>query len=86
MEGRQGLVLAPAGSPPNPIAQVQARFRELEGGFRAWLARQSMPVEAAVVTATSAAQGAAIGGLMGTLTSDLTSAFPAPPPQAAAEI
>ncbi|KAG1331653.1 chloroplastic import inner membrane translocase subunit HP30-2 [Cocos nucifera] len=83
MEGRQGLVLAPAGSPPNPIAQVQARFRELEGGFRAWLARQSMPVEAAVVTATSAAQGAAIGGLMGTLTSDLTSAFPAPPPQAA---
>ncbi|XP_008811009.2 chloroplastic import inner membrane translocase subunit HP30-2-like [Phoenix dactylifera] len=83
MEGRQGLVLAPAGSPPNPIAQVQARFKELEGGFRAWLARQSMPVEAAVVTATSAAQGAAIGGLMGTLTSDLTSAFPAPPPQAA---
>ncbi|KAF9608903.1 hypothetical protein IFM89_012071, partial [Coptis chinensis] len=52
-------------------------------GFRAWLAKQSLPVEATVVTATSAVQGATIGGFMGTLTSDVTSAFPTPPPEAA---
>lgn len=67
----------------NPIEQLQARFKELEAGFRAWLAKQSLPVEVAVVTATSAAQGAAIGGFMGTLTNDVSSSIPTPPPQAA---
>lgn len=66
-------------SPENPIKQLQLKFKELEVGFRAWLAKQSLPVEAAVVTATSAAQGAAIGGLMGTLTGDISSSFPTPP-------
>lgn len=66
----------------NPIAQLQTKYKELETGFKSWLAKQSLPVEAAVVTFTSAAQGAAIGGFMGTLTNDLSSAFPTPPPNA----
>lgn len=67
----------------NPIEQIQARFKELETGFRLWLSKQSLPVEAAVVTTTSAAQGAAIGAFMGTLTADASSTFPTPPPNAA---
>ncbi|PKA54723.1 hypothetical protein AXF42_Ash000558 [Apostasia shenzhenica] len=82
MDGRQGVMVAqPVAA--NPIAQLHARFKDLEAGFRSWLAKQPLPVEASVVTATGAAQGAAIGGLMGTLTSDMASTFPSPPPQAA---
>ena len=77
-EGKQGVMVVAQ----NPIAQLQARFKNLENGFRAWLAKQTLPVEATVVTATSAAQGAAIGAFMGTLMNDATSAFPTPPPQA----
>ncbi|KAG8381636.1 hypothetical protein BUALT_Bualt06G0142200 [Buddleja alternifolia] len=66
----------------NPIAVVQAKFKEVEIRFRAWLAKQSLPVEAAVVTTTSAAQGAAIGAFMGTLTGDASSLI-SPPPNAA---
>lgn len=66
----------------NPIEQLQARFKELESGFKGWLAKQSLPVEAAVVTLTSGAQGAAIGAFMGTLTNDVSSSLPTPPPQA----
>ncbi|CAI9762541.1 unnamed protein product [Fraxinus pennsylvanica] len=62
----------------NPIAVVQAKFKELESVFKGWLAKQSLPVEAAVVTTTSAAQGAAIGAFMGTLTGDSTSLFTPP--------
>ncbi|URE39079.1 Tim17/Tim22/Tim23/Pmp24 family [Musa troglodytarum] len=79
----RSMVLAPPASPPNPIALAQAHIKELETSFRAWLAKQSMAVEAAVVTATNAAQGAAIGGLLGTLTSDVSSALPASTPNAA---
>ncbi|KAJ6834723.1 uncharacterized protein M6B38_333365 [Iris pallida] len=78
-----GAVVATGPPPPfspNPVVQLQARFKELETGFRSWLAKQPLAVEAAVVTATSGAQGAAIGGLMGTLTSD---AAAIPPPSAA---
>lgn len=67
----------------NPIQQVQARMKELENGFRTWLSKQSLPVEAAVVTATSSVQGAAIGAFMGSLTNDAASSIPKPPPQAA---
>ncbi|KAF8379856.1 hypothetical protein HHK36_029305 [Tetracentron sinense] len=76
-DGRQGVL-----PPQNPIANMQARFKDLENGFRDWLSKQSLLVEAAVVTATSAAQGAAIGAIMGTLTGDVSSTFPNPPPQA----
>lgn len=67
----------------NPIEHLQTRFKELENGFRLWLAKQSLPVEAAVVTATGAAQGSAIGLLMGTLAPDASSTFATAPPQAA---
>lgn len=83
-QGKQGVMAAPKliAQQQNPIEQLQARFKELESGFRAWLAKQSLPVEAAIVTATSAAQGAAIGAFMGTLTNDVSSSLPNPPPQA----
>ncbi|KAF5178952.1 mitochondrial import inner membrane translocase subunit TIM22-like [Thalictrum thalictroides] len=74
-----GLVVKGMVAPPNPIAQLQLRFKDLESNFHSWLSKQSLAVEAAVVTATSAVQGAAIGGFMGTLTSDVTAAFPTPP-------
>ncbi|RDY07309.1 hypothetical protein CR513_08590 [Mucuna pruriens] len=79
-QGKQGIMVAPQSQ--NPIEQLQARFKELENGFRLWLSKQSLPVEAAVVTTTSAAQGAAIGAFMGTLTADASSTFPTPPPNA----
>ncbi|XXG47220.1 hypothetical protein AAC387_Pa02g1898 [Persea americana] len=83
MEGRQSVVeISKTMPPPNPLTQLQTRFKELETGFKAWLTKQSLPVEATVVTATSAVQGAAIGAFMGTLTSDISSPFPSPPPQA----
>lgn len=83
-ERKKGLMLAKV-SPhqlQNPIEQLQTRFKELENGFKLWLSKQSLPVEAAVVTATSAAQGAAIGAFMGTLTNEASSSFPTPPPDA----
>ncbi|XP_043692596.1 chloroplastic import inner membrane translocase subunit HP30-2-like [Telopea speciosissima] len=84
MEGRQGVMEVSKGlPPPNPIAQLQTRYKDLEVGFRVWLAKQSLPVEAAVVTVTSAVQGAAIGAIMGTLTNDVSSSFPNPSSQAA---
>lgn len=66
----------------NPIALVQFKLKEVETRFRGWLAKQSLPVEAAVVTVTSGAQGAAIGAFMGTLTGDASSLI-TPPPNAA---
>ncbi|KAF7830823.1 chloroplastic import inner membrane translocase subunit HP30-2-like [Senna tora] len=92
-QGKSGVLVA-KGLPhqfQNPIEHLQARFKDLENGFRLWLAKQSLPVEAAVVTTTSAAQGAAIGVFMGTLSPDASSAFPTPPqaslnPQAMASL
>lgn len=63
----------------NPLVEIQAKFRELEWGFKDWLSKQSIPVEAAVVTFTSGVQGAAIGALMGTFTNDASTSFPTPP-------
>ncbi|KAL8519659.1 hypothetical protein ACS0TY_010555 [Phlomoides rotata] len=63
----------------NPIAVVQAKFKEVEIRFKSWLAKQSLPVEAAVVTVTSGAQGAAIGAFMGTLSGDASSLVTPPP-------
>lgn len=85
VEGKQEelVVHAPKDLMHNPITQFQTKYKELENGFKVWLAKQSLPVEAAVVTVTSAAQGAAIGGFMGTLTNDVASSFPAAPPPGA---
>ncbi|KAK2634939.1 hypothetical protein Ddye_029731 [Dipteronia dyeriana] len=66
----------------NPVQVVQAKLKELEIGFKSWLAKQSLPVEAAVVTLTSAAQGAVIGAIMGNITNDISSTIPTPPPPA----
>ncbi|KAI3721052.1 hypothetical protein L2E82_32055 [Cichorium intybus] len=79
-EGKQGVLVV---GHHNPVTQLQAKYKELETGFKDWLAKQSLPVEAAIVTATSSLQGAAIGGLMGTFTNDLSSSLPAPPPPGA---
>lgn len=80
-EGKQGAMVVemPNSSNQNPIVQLQNKFKELEIGFKGWLSKQSIPVEAAVVTATSGLQGAAIGGFMGTLTQDVSSSMPIPP-------
>ncbi|KAI3982248.1 hypothetical protein MKX01_026221 [Papaver californicum] len=81
MEGRKQegrtMVLIPPNN--NPITVIQTKYKELEIGFRGWLTKQSLPVEAAVVTITSSIQGAAIGGFMGTLTNDASSVLPTPP-------
>lgn len=58
---------------------MQAKLKEMELKFKGWLAKQSLPVEAAVVTATSAIQGAAIGAFMGTLTGDGNGLLMPPP-------
>ncbi|KAH6813622.1 Mitochondrial import inner membrane translocase subunit Tim17/Tim22/Tim23 family protein [Perilla frutescens var. frutescens] len=71
-----------ANSQQNPVALVQVKLKEVEVKFKGWLAKQTLPVEAAVVTATSAIQGAAIGAFMGTLTGD-GSGLIMPPPNAA---
>ncbi|KAJ4900502.1 Mitochondrial import inner membrane translocase subunit Tim17/Tim22/Tim23 family protein [Raphanus sativus] len=55
----------------NPIQQLQVKFKEAETGFKAWLSKQKLPVEAAVVTAMGGVQGAFIGGLMGTLSPEM---------------
>ncbi|KAL1290597.1 hypothetical protein HN51_059236 [Arachis hypogaea] len=83
-QGKQGVMVAKVLPQhlQNPIEQLQGRFKELETRFRVWLSRQSLAVEAAVVTTTSAAQGAAIGAFMGTLTADSAATFPTPPPNA----
>ncbi|OMO95142.1 hypothetical protein CCACVL1_05546 [Corchorus capsularis] len=90
MEGgkERGMVFR---MPQNTFRQLQVKYKELENGFKAWLAKQSLPVEAAVVTAATAIQGAAIGGFMGTLTNDFSSTLPTPPqgslnPQAMASL
>ncbi|KAJ8763068.1 hypothetical protein K2173_023273 [Erythroxylum novogranatense] len=64
----------------NPIEELQVKYKELENGFKTWLSQQSLPVEAAIVTATSSIQGAAIGAFMGTLTNDVSSTLQTPTP------
>ncbi|ESQ45582.1 hypothetical protein EUTSA_v10010930mg [Eutrema salsugineum] len=55
----------------NPVQQLQVKFKEVEVGFKTWLSKQSLPVEAAVVSTMSGVQGAFIGGLMGTLSPEM---------------
>ncbi|KAK7353461.1 hypothetical protein VNO80_18908 [Phaseolus coccineus] len=70
---KQGIMVASQAQ--NPIKQFQARFKELENGFQLWLPKQSLAVEAAVVTATDAAHGVVIGAFLGTLTANAPSAL-----------
>ncbi|KAK4277672.1 hypothetical protein QN277_015633 [Acacia crassicarpa] len=82
-QGKAGVAVANVMPPQlkNPIEHLQLRFKDLENGFRLWLSKQSLPVEAAVVSTTGAAQGAAIGAFMATFAPDASS-IPTPPPQA----
>ncbi|VAH56044.1 unnamed protein product [Triticum turgidum subsp. durum] len=54
----------------NPLEEWSGRVRALEAGFRAWMAKQPIHVEAVVTTAAGAVQGGALGGLMGSITAD----------------
>ncbi|XP_051121289.1 chloroplastic import inner membrane translocase subunit HP30-2 isoform X1 [Andrographis paniculata] len=53
----------------SPIARVQARVKDVNHCFKGWLAQQPLPVEAAVVSTTSAAIGAFMGTVVGMTTS-----------------
>ncbi|KAJ0650794.1 putative mitochondrial import inner membrane translocase subunit TIM22 [Helianthus annuus] len=61
----------------NPITYLETKHNELRNGFKGWLAKQSLPVEAAVVTLTGAAKGAIFGGFTGAFAKDSSTA---PPP------
>ncbi|AQK71387.1 Mitochondrial import inner membrane translocase subunit Tim17/Tim22/Tim23 family protein [Zea mays] len=64
----------------NPLEEWSGRVKAIEAGFRAWMAKQPIQIEAAVTTAVGAVQGGALGGLMGSLTADGGSPFPIPQP------
>nr|AGT16912.1 SAM domain family protein [Saccharum hybrid cultivar R570] len=64
----------------NPLEEWSGRVKAIEAGFRAWMAKQPIHIEAAVATAVGAVQGGALGGLMGSLTADGGSPFPMPQP------
>lgn len=78
---KQGTIVIGIPLQQNPVTQIQTKLKEIETGFKSWLSKQSIAVEAAVVTATGAFQGAAIGGLMGTLSG--ATAVPTTPPGSA---
>lgn len=80
-DGKQGKMVTGIPVHQNPLTQIQTKLKEVETSFKSWLSKQSIAVEAAVVTATGAAQGAAIGGLMGTFSG--ATAVPPPPPGSA---
>ena len=64
----------------NPLEEWSGHVKAIEAGFRAWMAKQPIHIEAAVATAVGAVQGGALGGLMGSLTADGGSPFPMPQP------
>lgn len=74
------------------LVQVQAKYSEIEGKVKAWVAKQPPAVEVAVISAASALQGGVIGGLMGTFTADMAENMPNPTavagmtPDAAAQV
>ncbi|KAL0738563.1 hypothetical protein Bca4012_014773 [Brassica carinata] len=68
---KKGETMAVMSLQQNPIQQFQVKFKEAETGFKSWLSKQKLPVEAAVVTAMGGVQGAFIGGLMGTLSPEM---------------
>lgn len=79
MEKGNEKVMSLVQLPPKAIKDVQFKLKELENGYKSWLAKQSLAVEAAVVTATTAINGAAIGAFLGVMTQELTSSLPTPP-------
>eukprot|EP00270_Netrium_digitus_P011723 TRINITY_DN373_c0_g1_i1.p1 TRINITY_DN373_c0_g1~~TRINITY_DN373_c0_g1_i1.p1 ORF type:complete len:238 (-),score=58.54 TRINITY_DN373_c0_g1_i1:192-905(-) len=61
------------------LEKLQLKVKEIDTRIKAWVSRQSAPVEVAVVTIGSGMQGAVIGALMGSLTADVAANVPAPP-------
>lgn len=45
----------------NPLIELAIKYKEFDTFFKKWLAKQSVPMEAAIVTALNAAHGAAQG-------------------------
>lgn len=85
MEQGKGVVMVqqnPLQAVNTKVNQLQLSLKQLESNFKAWLAKQPLAVEAAIVTLTSATQGAVIGGIMGTITGDMAANMPVPPPNA----
>ncbi|GKU88919.1 hypothetical protein SLEP1_g3128 [Rubroshorea leprosula] len=79
MEGgkEHGVIVAKFAPPQqNLIEQLQVKYKELEKGFQAWLAEQTLPVETVVNSAINGAQGAAMGYFMGILTKDVSTSIP----------
>ncbi|KAM7268865.1 hypothetical protein ACFE04_011031 [Oxalis oulophora] len=77
--GKQVLAMITMEKEEDPIKQIKLKFKQIEFGFKSWLSKQSLPVEAAVVTLTAGLQGAAMGAIMGTITRDVSSSIPTPP-------
>ncbi|GLU05086.1 hypothetical protein SLE2022_222050 [Rubroshorea leprosula] len=76
--GKEHGVIVAKFSPPQQhlIEQLQVKDKELEKGFQAWLAKQTLPVETAVNSAINGAQGATMGYFMGILTKDVSTSMP----------
>jgi anti-sigma-K factor RskA len=69
-QGKQGakvLNASPQEEIRDPVERIQiqfqTRYKQLENGFNLWLSKQSIAVEAAAVTATTAAKWFAVGAL-----------------------
>ncbi|GKV53799.1 hypothetical protein SLEP1_g60313 [Rubroshorea leprosula] len=76
--GKEHGVIVAKFSPPqqNLIEQLQVKYKELEKGFQAWLAKQTLLVETTVNSAINGAKGAAMGYFMGILTKDVSTSMP----------
>ncbi|XP_076937729.1 chloroplastic import inner membrane translocase subunit HP30-2-like [Bidens hawaiensis] len=60
----------------NPITHFNTKYKEFDNGVKGWLAKQSLPVETAIVTVSYAAYGVYVGGLMGSAWENITAVFP----------
>eukprot|EP00245_Coleochaete_scutata_P018571 TRINITY_DN9740_c0_g1_i1.p2 TRINITY_DN9740_c0_g1~~TRINITY_DN9740_c0_g1_i1.p2 ORF type:complete len:233 (+),score=56.74 TRINITY_DN9740_c0_g1_i1:144-842(+) len=54
------------------LGQVQAKIKDVDTKFKAWVAKQPAAVDVAVTTISSALQGGAIGALMGSMSPDVS--------------
>lgn len=50
----------------SPFTQMETNYKKFESLFNNWLAKQSLPVEVAIITATGAITGAATSFLVST--------------------
>lgn len=62
----------------NPFTHLANKYKEYETLLKKWVAKQSLPVEAAVTTVTGAVPGAAFGVCFKTLTDHVLPTFSVP--------